>query len=240
MAELKLIDGSIGELIAYPPAVEPRRNDWYERDGAETAGEPMELAEKMVRIAFAQMPNRGAFLSETLANGVWEGYLSPIPWKLKLRLQRSVVSEQIRGDLHITCYDLSEVAPSEPVAVVPTGLERNTRHSVDGVPFSDFGAKVLRVAKAPEEVKEAPIGAKRLTRGAYRVSVAVLMQAHTMDAFAQNRTALLYHLLRSDDLGVVLEGESHRAYYVSGKTLDYDFHNGTPWWMLELVLMIIK
>lgn len=235
---MKLGYGTLAELVCYPPAVEPEHNDWYERDGRETSGEPMRRGDKVVRVQWVSMETQKAFVEEMLRNGRYKGVIGPLQSEVELVPRKVVEPKFIETELE--CLEVSDTFPE--VVMEPAGsslIPRSEAFKIAGRSFSDFGCKVLRCKADDRMVWECPEGAKRLTRRAYEMTLEVLMLGKTVEEFLQNRMALLSRLVASSDVEMTTPKGVVRAYYKGCRSLSFS-SKPTFWWQFELSMVVIK
>lgn len=235
---MKLGYGTLAELVCYPPAVEPEHNDWYERDGRETSGEPLRRGDKVVRVQWVSMETQKQFVEEVLRNGRYKGVISPLPSEVELVPRKVAEPKFIETDLE--CLEVSDTFPE--VVLEPVGsslIPRSEAFKIAGRSFSEFGCKVLKCRADDRAVWECPEGAKRLTRRAYEMTLEVLMLGKTVEEFWQNRMALLSSLVTSNDVEMTTQSGVVRTYYKGCKSVSFSYEP-TFWWQFELSMVVIK
>lgn len=229
-----VVQGGWNELVAMPPLKTVESNDWQEEDGieADLSAPVLNTREIQLKIAVAGLTSRFFALLELLSDGAYHtfdcAFIGRV-YKLRLVSMPSLAAMKVLGTATLKLADdfpLSGYTYTAP----ESGVAEADDYTFDGVPFTDYGVRVLKgtldeVMRSPD-VKTALLrnigtqaGALYDGAGAVRykskdVKIYCLLRAETLAELWRNYDALLYDLTRPDE----------RTLWVNDLEEEFPFH----------------
>lgn len=256
-----VVDGGWNELVAMPPLKSVTSNDWQEEDGieADLSSPQLNTREISLKIAVKTLFDGYILLSELLSDGAYHEFdCREIGRKYRLRLvsMPNISNIQDFGKVSVKFADDFPMYEYEDYVAPQSWLSPNDDFCIDGKPFSDYGAIVLKGIVA--EVMKAPTVKTNLLRNiasnagaiydpkvvTYKskdVKVTLLMRAETLPQLWRNYNALLYDMIRPEErtLDIVDVAESFPCYYKSCK-VDEFFPSDKIWLEMTLTFTFIR
>lgn len=253
-----LTEGSLPELLSYPPLKAVESNDWQEEDGIEADLSSPVLDTRDVYLSFAFVGLRiDSFMAALSDKGYHSFVFSEVGRGLKLRLV-SAGNLELCGNLRLVSMTFADDFPLDGyVYAAPSGGTDDDGYEVDGMPLSDYGVKVLEGTRAqlevPPAVKTAMLRNISVVPGAIYDGEApvrfksrdcylyCLMRAKTQEAFWQNHDALLYDLAKPGErvLTAKTSDKVFMCHYKSMTVQDLSLSDGV-WMKFTLILTIIQ
>jgi len=245
------------ELISMPPLKAVPTNDWQEEDGVEVdLSEPvLDSREVSVRFAVRQAYSRYFALMKMLSDGAYHTFdCVYIGRTFRLRLI-GVGSFSTNGDLGEVTLKFADDFPLDgykyqpPVSTLPS----DDRFALDGVPFSDYGVRILK-GTLSEITKTADVktnlyrniktqqgaiyDSKTVTYKSKDVRLSCLMTSETVEGLWHNYDALLYDLTRPDERELWVGGleQDFACYYKSCQVSEFFPDRGKAWLRFTLTL----
>lgn len=256
-----VVKGGWKELVAMPPLKDVPYNDWQEEDGieADLSSPKLNTREISLKIAVKTLFDGYVLLSELLSDGAYHEFdCREIGRKYRLRLvsMPNISNIQDFGKVSVKFADDFPMYEYEDYVAPQSWLSPNDDFCIDGKPFSDYGAIVLKGIVA--EVMKAPTVKTNLLRNiasnagaiydpkvvTYKskdVKVKLLMRAETLPQLWRNYDALLYDMIRPEErtLDIVDVAESYPCYYKSCK-VDEFFPSDKIWLEMTLTFTFIR
>lgn len=249
--------GGWNELIAMPPLKAVPTNDWQEEDGIEVdLSEPvLDSREVSIRFAVREAYSRYFSLIQILSDGAYHTFnCAYIRRTYRLRFV-GVGQFSTNGDFGDVTLKFADDFPLDgyeylpPVSVLPS----DDSFLLDGVPFSDYGLRILR-GTLSEITKTADVkpnlfrniktqhGAiydpKTVTYKSKDVRLTCLMTSDTVDGMWRNYDALLYDLTRAEErnLWVGCQEKNFACYYKSCQVSEFYPDREKVWLRFTLIL----
>ena len=215
------------EVIAYPPLKSVTSNDWHEMDGieADLSDPVLDTHEVQLKVAYDGLYGQFLSMIELLADGAYHTFEAASIgrfYRLRMVSVPNLKEVQTLGTATLKFADdfpLRNYVYRAPLSSIPAADD----YLFDGIPFSNYGARVLKGTLA-EIIKPAAVKPNLLrniasqsgaiydgTEVFYKakdVKVYFLMRADTLEQLWRNYDALLYDLIRPDERTLWVESIS--------------------------------
>lgn len=237
-----VVSGGWNEVLSYPPLKTPEANDWQEEDGIEADLTNPQLNTKEVTIRFAYSGLYSRFLTfiGVLSDRAYHDFnCSSIGRRFTLRMTQMPNLDMVHTLGFITIKFCNDFPLKDYTYKAPeSGMMRADDYLIDGLPFTDYGCRVLQgslaeVIKTPA-VKQnllrniasepgAIYDGHRVTFKTKDVKLNCLMRADTLDELWRNYDALLFDLIRPDERLLEVSELEHifPCYYKSASVTDF-------------------
>lgn len=237
-----VVSGGWNEVLSYPPLKTPDANDWQEEDGIEADLTSPQLNTKEVSIRFAYSGHFSRFLTfiDVLSDGAYHDFnCSSIGRRFTLRMTQMPNLDMVHTLGFITIKFCNDFPLKDYTYKAPeSGMMRADDYLIDGLPFTDYGCRVLQgslaeVIKTPA-VKQnllrniasepgAIYDGHRVTFKTKDVKLNCLMRADTLDELWRNYDALLFDLIRPDERLLEVSELEHifPCHYKSASVTDF-------------------
>ena len=248
------------EVIAYPPLKAVTSNDWQEMDGVEAdlSNPVLNTREVQLKIAYDGLYGRFFTLIELLSDGAYHTFeAASIGRTFRLRLA-SVPNLKEAQNLGTVTLKLADDFPLRNYAyrAPQSSIAPYEDYTFDGVPFTNYGARVLKGTLA-EVIKPAAVKPNLLRNIAslsgamydganvfYKakdVKVFFLMRADTLEQLWRNYDALLYDLIRPEERSLYVEslGQAFPCYYKSCQVTKF-YPSGKIWLQFTLTFTFTR
>lgn len=237
-----VVSGGWNEVLSYPPLKTPDANDWQEEDGIEADLTSPQLNTKEVSIRFAYSGHFSRFLTfiDVLSDGAYHDFnCSSIGRRFTLRMTQMPNLDMAHTLGFITIKFCNDFPLKDYTYKAPeSGMMRADDYLIDGLPFTDYGCRVLQGSLA--EVIKTPAVKQNLLRNiasepgaiydGHRVTFKIkdvklncLMRADSLDELWRNYDALLFDLIRPDERLLEVSELEHifPCYYKSASVTDF-------------------
>jgi len=253
-----VVQGGWNSLLAYPPLKTVTSNDWQEEDGieADLSAPVLNTRDVTLKFAISGADSRyGDFLTLLGDRAYHEFRCEEVGRSFRLRLvsHSSLETAPLLGFLSVKFADDFPMFGYTYAPPVDTGIPPSDAYTIDGVPFSEYGVRVLQGSLS--EVLKGGAAKQALLRNIPTLSGAVydsganvtyktkdvkltcLLRADDTDTMWRNYYALLHDLVQPDErlLGVAEIEQEFACYYKSCSVSDFDA-SGRVWLQFTLTL----
>lgn len=253
-----VVGGGYKELVAYPPLKDVELDDWQEEDGVEADLSAPKLDSRTIQMQFAAsgLDNRYLSFIALLGDGAYHTFqIDEIErtYQLRLMQQPSLDYNKTLGKFTLKFADdfpLNDYTYTAP----RSSIMKVEDYTIDDVPFTDYGARVLKGALSYIVRQSAVKDALCVNLDAYNgaiydsgaavkykakeVKIPLLFRAENLTELWKNYDALLFNLTRPNERSLYV-ADLEQAFPCYYKSCEVDEFYPTDKIWLEITLTLV-